>query len=314
MTVLDTTPPAPPPPGVPHAPPPPGVPQAGPPRYRPERPALVLAGQMLAILGAVLLCFVAQLTLLGGLKHERDQNSAYDAFRTDLAKATAPVTGLDGGRLLDSGTPVAILEIPRLRLQEVVLEGTSARTLKSGPGHVRNTPLPGQSGTSQIFGRKAAYGGPFAEIDKLRQGDEIVLTTGQGEHRYLVQGVRRANDKERTAPTGEGRLTLATADGSYFLPTDIIRVDARLVSEVQDKTRQLPSFAVPDNERAMVGDRSALVPIALWTLILAAAAVAAVYVRHRVGRWQTWVIGVPVIGAVSLTLADQAAALLPNLM
>ncbi|RLK54092.1 sortase [Actinokineospora cianjurensis] len=324
MTVLDTTPPAPPPPGVPHAPPPPGVPpaapppgvpHAGPPRYRPERPALVMAGQMLAILGAVLLCFVAQLTLLGGLKHERDQNSAYNAFRTDLAKATAPVTALDGGgRLLDSGTPVAIIEIPRLRLQEVVLEGTSARTLKSGPGHVRNTPLPGQSGTSQILGRKASYGGPFAEIDKLRQGDEIVITTGQGEHRYLVQGVRRANDKERTAPAGEGRLTLATADGSYFLPTDIIRVDARLVSEVQAKTRQLPAFAVADNERAMVGDRSALVPIALWTLILAAAAVAAVYIRQRVGRWQAWVIGVPVVGAVSLTLADQAAALLPNLM
>ncbi|WP_285612115.1 sortase [Actinokineospora globicatena] len=320
MTVLDDNPPAgpvppAPPPGVPFGPPPTGTPVGAPPRYRPERPGLVLAGQMLAILGAVLLCFVAQLTLLGALKHERDQNSAYTALRADLANATAPVTGLADGRLLDSGTPVAIIEIPRLRLQEVVLEGTSARTLKSGPGHVRNTPLPGQSGTSVIYGRKAAYGGPFAEIDKLRRGDEIVITTGQGEHRYSVQGVRRANDKERTAAAAdEGRLTLATADGSYFLPTDVIRVDAKLVSEVQAKTRQLPAFAVPDNEKAMVGDRSALVPIALWTLILVAAAVAAVYVRQRVGRWQAWVIGVPVVGAISLTLADQAAALLPNLM
>ncbi|MBM7772325.1 LPXTG-site transpeptidase (sortase) family protein [Actinokineospora baliensis] len=313
MTMLDTPPPAPPPPGLP----PSGLPELGllEGKYRPERPALLLAGQMVAILGAVLLCFVAQLVFLGALKHERDQNSAYNALRTDLAKATAPVSGLtEDGRLLDSGTPVAIIEIPRLRLQEVVLEGTSARTLKSGPGHVRNTPLPGQSGTSLIYGRKAAYGGPFAQIDKLRQGDEIVVTTGQGEHRYMVQGVRRVNDKERVAPAGEGRLTLATADGSYFLPTDVIRVDAKLVSEVQAKTRQLPAFAVPDNERAMVGDRSALVPVALWTLILAAAGVGAVYVRQRVGRWQAWVIGVPVVGAVALTLADHTAALLPNLM
>ncbi|GLZ41001.1 class E sortase [Actinokineospora sp. NBRC 105648] len=286
-----------------------------PPAAPPERSGLVLAGQMLGILGAVLLCFVAQLVLFGALKHERDQNTAYTDFRARLANAVAPVGGLADGRLLASGTPVAILEIPRFGIQEVVSEGTSARTLKSGPGHVRNTPLPGQPGTSVIYGRKAAYGGPFAMIDMLRSGDLIIVTTGQGESRYSVQGVRRANDKERPAPgAGKGRLTLATADGSFFLPTDVLRVDATLTTEVRERPGSVPAFAVPDDERAMAGDESALVPIALWTLILAAAAVAVVYVRQRVGRWHAWVIGIPVLGVLGVTLADQAAALLPNLM
>ncbi|HVK24492.1 MAG TPA: sortase [Actinokineospora sp.] len=281
----------------------------------PESPGLVLAGQMLAILGAVLLCFVAQLALIGAIKHERDQDRAYDDFRRELAKATAPVAAVnDGGRLLATGTPVAILEIPRLRLREVVGEGTSSRSLKSGPGHLRNTPLPGQAGTSVIFGRRAAYGGPFSLLDRLAPGDLIIVTTGQGEHRYVVQGVRHANDPERPPAAGQGRLVLATADGEYFLPTDVLRVDARLSSEVQDSSGTVPAFAVPDSERLMAGDSGALVPVALWCLVLAVAAVLVVYVRKRVGRWHAWVIGVPVLGTVGVTLADQAAALLPNLL
>ncbi|MGQ0840593.1 hypothetical protein [Actinokineospora sp.] len=64
----------------------------------------------------------------------------------------------------------------------------------------------------------------------------------------------------------------------------------------------------------MVGDPDALVPVVLWALILAAAAFVVVYLRSRVGRWHAWVIGVPLIGALGITLADQAAALLPNLL
>ncbi|WP_436494469.1 sortase [Actinokineospora sp. HUAS TT18] len=290
------------------------VPLPAPPRHK-ETPGLLLAGQMLAILGAVLLCFVAQLALIGAIKHERDQDRAYTEFRHELANATAPVSPVtQEGRLLDPGTPVAILEIPRLRLREVVGEGTSSRALKSGPGHLRNTPLPGQAGTSVILGRRAAYGGPFSLLDRLAPGDLVIVTTGQGEHRYVVQGIRRANDPDRQVAAGQGRLVLATADGEYFLPNDVLRVDARLSSEVQSSSGTVPAFAVPDSERLMAGDSGALVPVALWCLVLAVVAVLVVYVRKRVGRWHAWVIGVPVIGTVGLTLADQAAALLPNLL
>jgi sortase A len=66
------------------------------------------------------------------------------------------------------GTPVALLEIPRLGLREVIVEGTSSDPMMSGPGHRRDTPLPGQVGTSVIAGWRATYGGPFRSIDQLR--------------------------------------------------------------------------------------------------------------------------------------------------
>lgn len=281
-----------------------------------EAPALRLAGQVIGILGALLLCFVAQFTLVGALKHERDQAQAHTDFRVHLANATAPVAALDAeNRLIESGTPVAILEIPRLGVREVVGEGTSSATLSSGPGHLRSSVLPGQAGSAVILGRRAGYGGPFAQVNKVVPGDEIRVTTGQGEHRYQVQGVRRAGAPQRHVPAaGKGGLTLVTADGPYFMPTDVLWVDAKLTTEVMPSSGALPSFAVPDNERVMASDLTALVPVAVWALVLVAAAFAVVYLNQRIGRWQAWVVGVPLLGTLGLTLADHAAALLPNLI
>ena len=54
-------------------------------------------------------------------------------------------------------------------------------TLLAGPGHLRKTVLPGQVGTSVVYGRAATYGGPFGELDQLRVGDEIKVVMAQGE-------------------------------------------------------------------------------------------------------------------------------------
>jgi hypothetical protein len=62
----------------------------------------------------------------------------------------------DGGRLVPTGTPTAVLEIPRLGVRGVVGVGTSSDALKSGPGHLRDSPMPGQAGASVILGGRRA--------------------------------------------------------------------------------------------------------------------------------------------------------------
>jgi sortase A len=275
-----------------------------------------LAGQAICIVAALALCLVAQLTLLGVLSHNRDQDRAYNAFRVQLANATAPVGGLDGDRrLLADGTPMAILAIPKIGLREVVGEGTSPETLKSGPGHRRDTVLPGQVGACVLLGRRAAYGGPFGAISTLSVGDEITVTTGQGAQSYRVSGVRRAGSPQpKELARGEGRLTLVTADGPEFLPSDVLRVDARLTSTAYPTAGAPPAMAVRDAEQPMAEDSSAIVPLVAWGLVLCAAVAGVVYLRQRAGRWHSWVVGVPLLGALGLTVADQAASLLPNLL
>lgn len=282
----------------------------------PGDPTLRFLSQILTIVAVLALGFLTQLTLLGGRQHDRDQAQAFRELRGQLAIGTAAVgpMGLDGNAL-PSGTPVAILEIPRLGLQEVILEGTSSRVLMSGVGHRRDTVLPGQVGTSVILGRRGAYGGPFGEIGDLRPGQEIVVTTGQGRHTFVVLGARRAgNPLPPPRASGRGRLTLATADGPKFRPTDVLWVDADLTSPAQLVGPQIPARALPSNEPILARDTAALLPLMLWGPLLVAAAVGIVWVRHRTGRWQAWIIGIPVLILLGVIVIDIAAALLPNVL
>jgi sortase A len=275
-----------------------------------------LPGQVLAIVAVLSLSFLIELTLLGNLRHDRDQAQLAAEFRIELAKGIAPVGPVDEANTrLALGTPVALLEIPRLQLREVVVEGTSSGPLMSGPGHRRDTPLPGQVGTSVIVGRRATYGGPFRSIGQLRAGDEIMATTGQGKNSFAVLGVRHAGDPLPPALLrGQGRLILVTTDGPSLRPTDVLRVDTELTSAAQPRPAQLPAQALLAAEAAMAGDRSALLGVVGWSVLLVAAAIATVWVRFRAGLWPAWVIGVPVLITLGLLVTDEIAAMLPNLL
>ena len=269
------------------------------------------------MLAALLWGFLAQLTVLGSLQHGRSQQTGYAQFRDVLAKAQAPVGSVDdAGYLIAPGTPVAIITIPRIDLREVVGEGTTGGVLAHGPGHRRDTVLPGQPGVSVLMGRRAGYGGPFARIGQLRAGDLITVTTGQGVHTYTVLAVRHPGDPQpQPLRAGQGRLTLMTADGPAFRPTDVLRADAALKSEAQPGTRPaIATTALPVAERAMASDDGVLVPLVLWAQVLMVAAAVVAWIRHRVGRWHAWIIGVAVLGALGVAVADHATGLLPNLL
>ncbi len=294
-----------------------GVEAAGTRLSRADRAGLAVAGGILATLAVVIFAMLAQLGPLGAVRHHRDQAVGYASLREQLANATAPVAQVDAdGRLYPLGTPVALLTIPALGLDEVILEGTSSEVLASGPGHRRDTVLPGQVGTSVILGRRAAYGGPFARIGELAPGTSFTVTTGQGEHTYRVLGLRRAGDPQPTPlAAGQGRLTLVTATGSAYAPNGVLRVDGLLVSPAQDTpTAVIAPGTLPDAETPMRGDRGAWLLIVLWAEALLVAAVVFVWARYRWGRWQAWVAGVPVLAFVGVSLAAQVTRLLPNLM
>lgn len=291
-------------------------------RDRRDRPpagtALWVGATSLSVLGALLLAFVAQLSVVGGLEQARDQRVAYQQLRSELAQATAPVAQVDDqGTLLALGSPVALLEIPAIGVRQVVLEGTTSGVLQSGPGHRRDTVLPGQVGGSVIMGRRAAYGGPFAHLGALRPGDLVVVTTGQGRNTFEVTGIRRPGQVSQVRPlaAGSGRLTLITATGSSYLPQDAIRVDAALTSAVQaTPAPMLRVGSLPQSEAPLAGDREAWVTVVLWAQATLLASLVLAAVVRRWGRWQTWVVAAPLLTWLGLTLADQVARLLPNLM
>ncbi|MFG2940504.1 sortase [Streptomyces sp. NPDC048282] len=300
--------------------PPPPPPAAEPRRETPRppaRPGLALAGAALCVLAAVLFGFAANLTIVGHLQHARDQQTAYDELRKELALGTAPVGQRDyEGKLLKTGAPVALLRIPVLGLKEVVAEGTTSEVLMAGPGHRRDTPLPGQAGTAVIMGRQWGYGSPFHDLHQLPVGSRIEITTGQDKSVYEVTGVRRAGD-ELPAPVaeGQGRLTLITATGAPYTPSGVLRVDAKLVTAVQpNPPRDLRAGWIADSEQALGTDPGAWLGVFLWTQGLLLASLLAVVAFRVWGRWQTWICAGPLLLALGLADSQSLTALLPNLL
>ncbi|MYS19779.1 sortase [Streptomyces sp. SID4948] len=276
-----------------------------------------LARGALLTLAALLLGLTAQLVLISPLQHRAAQTHAFDELREQLALGTAPVAQTDqNGHLLAPGTPVAIIDIPRLHVHQVVLEGTDPRVLADGPGHRRDTPLPGQAGTSVLMGRAAAYGGPFGGLAELDPGDTFTVTTGQGKASYRVLDLRRAGDPV-PAPlaAGKGRLVLLTATGTRYLPSGVLRVDADLTSATADTpAATIQTGTLPSSEEPM-GARSGIPwPMVMWLQALVLVCVAAVWAWHRWGRHHTWIVFAPVVAFVGLRVAGQVTELLPNLL
>jgi LPXTG-site transpeptidase (sortase) family protein len=127
------------------------------------------------------------------LFQERDQGMLLDNYRTSIDKAANQATGLQGVEVPTVapafGSPVSVLEIGSLGLQTVVVEGVDSATTRVGPGHVPGTAAPGQPGNSVIVGRRTMFGGTFGDLSSMTIGDEIIVTTTQGQTLYQVTDV-----------------------------------------------------------------------------------------------------------------------------
>jgi sortase A len=217
--------------------------------------------------------------------------------------------------VIPAGAPIAVLTIPRLGLNQVVVEGTSSGDLESGPGHRRDTVLPGQKGVSLVYGKSMTFGGPFEHIGELNRGDTIRAVTFQGTFTYRVEGVRRDGDPlPDIAPvtTGGSRLTMVTAEGSNpFQPDHTVFVDALLRGRAQPAATH-PAI-IPPEERSLASDRPALLNLVLWLQALVLVALAIAWARVRWGRWETHLVGLPVVLAVLWYVYESLGRMLPNL-
>jgi hypothetical protein len=188
--------------------------------------------------------------------------------------------------------------------------------LFEGSGHRRDTPLPGQAGTSIVFGRRWSYGGPFHRLPELRKGDTITVTTGQGVFEYQVIGVRTEGMPVPSAPAAtSSRLLLVTAAGSPYVPNGVLRVDADLKGEATGgPARAVSTASLPPEERANNGDARTLWALALWLQALVMLSIAAVWAWLRWGAAQAWIVFLPLLMLAGIAAAGQVARLLPNLL
>ena len=136
---------------------------------------------------------------------------------------------------------VTLLVIPKIKLEAAILDGTNSKSLLLAPGHMDDTPWPGDPGNAVVAAHRDSF---FRHIHELEPGDDIYVRRGGREYDYTVteKSIVSPDDIAVTYPTKDTRLTLVTCYPTYYIgpaPKRLIVVAKLRPSE--EKAATLPA-------------------------------------------------------------------------
>ena len=203
------------------------------------------AGELLLTLGVLLLLFAAWQLWWTDVVADREQAGIVESLEARFAGEGGGAPGADGIQEPTAGTSgaFAIVRIPRFGTDYArpVLEGTDRDVLALGVGHYAGSAEPGAVGNFALAGHRTTYGRPFHDVDRLVEGDRVVVETAGEVFVYEVSERRvvRPSDVEVLSPVPgspgeaptEALLTLTSCHPRYRA-TERFVVHARLVESV----------------------------------------------------------------------------------
>ena len=164
---------------------------------------------LLVVMGAVLLVYVG--SQYGQMYFAQRRLERMWAQEQQQAK-TSPHDS--AAKPVDDG--LVRLEIPKIDLDSVVVEGTNHKALLLGPGHMKDTPEPGELGNAVISGHRDTF---FRHIHELEKGDTILVRRAGQTYRYEVtrKQIVEPNDVSVLDPTPDSDMTLITCYPTYYV-------------------------------------------------------------------------------------------------
>jgi sortase A len=173
---------------------------------------------------------LAGMTAYAGFHFAVASSARQDVKRFAVLKAAAPAAGTPDQSLWSpqrvnawhkaltdpAPAPLAVLRIPKIRLEVPVLPGTDDRTLDRAVGYIEGTAKPGSDGNLGIAGHRDGF---FRGLKDITAGDEIELDTFQGKDAYRVERtwVVNPDDVSVLDPTSSRALTLVTCFPFYYV-------------------------------------------------------------------------------------------------
>jgi len=118
--------------------------------------------------------------------------------------------------LVGEGGVIGEMEVPRLGLKIIVVQGDSARILSRAVGHIPETALPGQSGNVALAGHRDSF---FRPLRNIQSGDVITFKTRNAEFQYQVEStaVVQPSDVSVLQASSGRTLTLITCFPFYYV-------------------------------------------------------------------------------------------------
>jgi sortase A len=148
-------------------------------------------GTVFIVLGAVILYFVAYELVGTSLQTHAHQSALRKEFDDLLRERVTPSTLPSASASPKPGAKpkvngIAELIIPKIGIDDIVVEGITLYDLAFGPGHYTDSAPIGGVGTTAIAGHRTGWGSPFIRLDELGAGDLVVLKTPQATYTYRV--------------------------------------------------------------------------------------------------------------------------------
>jgi sortase A len=291
-------------------------------------------GRVFVTAGILILLFVTYQLWGTGLYTAREQDRLRDEFISSLARnaddrpaATTTTTTVADPTVTTTTSPpvplpassgpgdaIAQIRIPRIGVDEIVIQGISRDDLRKGPGHYPETPLPGQEGNVAIAGHRTTYGAPFGNLDQLEEGDRIFVRSALGEFTYEVYQANlivQPTDVSVLEPDGvrPATLTLTTCNPKYSAAQ-------RLVVKAALQEDPLPA---PDAARereltkvGLSGEESSNTPTFLAGLVVALLGGLWWWLFHRHPSLTNWLIGVVPFAAALFVFYALLERVLPS--
>ena len=236
-------------------------------------------------------------TLIAETNDQEIRHALAEASALDKLPTGPPVTA---PRSADpnEGEPVGDIRIPVIGINQIVVEGTNTPDLRKGPGHYIGTPLPGENGNASIAGHRTTYGHPFYNLDGVKVGDPIVLTTLQGIFVYDTtrSWVVSPSDTSVIKNAFDNLLTLTTCNPRFSASTRLV-VQAKLAHSQLFPNQGLPAGRLHADPKSgdLAGNTNVELTQALfWGFLVLVVLGAVLYTawRFRKQRWMIWGVGV----------------------
>jgi sortase A len=118
--------------------------------------------------------------------------------------------------ILLEGAVIGEIQVPRLGLNAIVVQGESPANLRRAVGHISQSALPGEWGNVALAGHRDTF---FRPLQGVRLGDEINFKTPAHSFEYIVESIQVVgpNDIQVLAPTTGHDLTIITCFPFHFV-------------------------------------------------------------------------------------------------
>jgi sortase A len=176
---------------------------------KPGKPAKFIARAVyyLFLIGGILVLAYAAYTIADAHAYQRVEKVRFENLK--VSSNQEPLRAAQGDIIGE-------LEVPRLGLQTVVVQGDSPKILRRAVGHIVETAMPGDQGNVTLAGHRDTF---FRPLRNIRRGDTVTLKTRVGNFQYLVEStaVVPPSDIRVLQPSARRTLTLITCFPFYYV-------------------------------------------------------------------------------------------------